>query len=141
MAPPITRKEPRGEQGSAGCVDVSGRVLGRAECPGGGADGGTHRTREDLLGDNGGTFAFDELEAAARRAKDAARDKDVVVLGAEAARHLLRAGLLDEVRIHLVPLLMGEGTRLFAGDQAELIPEGKPVAGAVTHLRYRVSKR
>ena len=103
--------------------------------------GGTHRTREYLLGDNGGTFAFDGLEATARRAKVAAGDKDVVVLGAEVARHLLRAGLLDEVRIHLVPLLMGEGTRLFAGDQAELIPEGKPVAGAVTHLRYRVSKR
>jgi dihydrofolate reductase len=100
----------------------------------------THRTREDLLGDNGGTFAFDGLEATARRAKVAAGDKDVVVLGAEVARHLLKAGLLDEVRIHLVPLLMGEGTRLFAGDQAELIPEGKPVAGAVTHLRYRVSK-
>jgi dihydrofolate reductase len=101
---------------------------------------GTHRTREDLLGDNGGTFAFDGLEAAARRAKDAAGDKDVLVLGADVARQLLRAGLLDEVRIHLVPLLMGEGTRLFAGERAELIPEGKPVAGAVTHLRYRVSK-
>lgn len=100
----------------------------------------THRTREDLLGDNGGTFAFDGLQTAARRAKDAAGDKDVWVLGADVARGLLRAGLLDEVRIHLVPLLMGEGTRLFAGEQAELIPEGKPVAGAVTHLRYRVSK-
>jgi dihydrofolate reductase len=100
----------------------------------------THRTREDLLGDNGGTFAFDGLEAAARRAKDAARDKDVVVLGAHVARELLRAGLLDEVRIHLVPLLMGAGTPLFAGEPAELIPEGKPVAGAVTHLRYRVAK-
>jgi dihydrofolate reductase len=100
----------------------------------------THRTRDDLLGDNGGTFAFDGLEAAARRAKDAAGDKDVVVLGAEVARHLLRAGLLDEVWIHLVPRLMGEGTRLFDGVPAELIPEGKPVAGAVTHLRYRVSK-
>jgi dihydrofolate reductase len=100
----------------------------------------THRTREDLLGDNGGTFAFDGLEAAARRAKDAAGDKDVVVLGAEVARELLRAGLLDVVWIHLVPRLMGEGTRLFDGEQAELIPEGKPVAGAVTHLRYRVPK-
>src|SRR5215207_259188 len=100
----------------------------------------THRTREDLLGDNGGTFAFDGLEAAAGRAKDAAGDKDVVVLGAEVARELLRAGLLDVVWIHLVPRLMGEGTRLFDGQQAELIPEGKPVAGAVTHLRYRVPK-
>jgi dihydrofolate reductase len=100
----------------------------------------THRTREDLLGDNGGTFAFDGLEAAARRAKDAAGDKDVLVLGADVAPQLLRAGLLDEVRIHLVPVLMGEGAPLFAGERAELVPEGKPVAGAVTHLRYRVLK-
>jgi hypothetical protein len=49
-------------------------------------------------------------------------------------------GLLDEVRIHLVPLLMGEGTPLFVGERAELIPVGKPVSGAVTHLRYRVAK-
>jgi dihydrofolate reductase len=100
----------------------------------------THRIREDLLGDNGGMFAFDGLEAAARRAKEAAGDKDVVVLGADVARQLLRAGLLDEVHIHLVPLLMGEGTPLFAGERAELIPEGKPVTGAVTHLRFRVAK-
>ncbi|MEO3810957.1 dihydrofolate reductase family protein [Sphaerisporangium sp. B11E5] len=100
----------------------------------------THRTREDLLGDNGGTFAFDGLEAAARRAEEAAGDKDVWVLGADVARQLLRAGLLDEVRIHLVPLLLGEGTPLFAGERAELVPEGRPVAGSVTHLRYRVLK-
>ena len=100
----------------------------------------THQTREDLLGGNGGTFAFDGLEAAARRAINAAGDKDVLVLGADVARQLLRAGLLDEVRIHLVPLLLGKGTPLFAGERAELIPEGEPVAGAVTHLRYRVPK-
>ncbi|MEU4698724.1 dihydrofolate reductase family protein [Nonomuraea dietziae] len=100
----------------------------------------THRTREDLLGDNGGTFAFDGLQAAARRAKQAAGDKDVWVLGADVARQLLGAGLLDEMRIHLVPLLMGEGTPLFAGERAGLILEGKPVAGAVTHLRYRVRR-
>lgn len=98
----------------------------------------THRTREDLLGDNGGTFAFDGLRAAARRAKDAAGGKDVWVLGAHVARQLLSAGLLDEMRIHVVPLLLGEGTPLFAGEQAGLVPEGKPVAGTVTHLRYRV---
>ncbi|MFC6896920.1 dihydrofolate reductase family protein [Nonomuraea dietziae] len=89
----------------------------------------THRTREDLLGDNGGTFAFDGLQAAARRAKEAAGDKDVWVLGADVARQLLGAGLLDEMRIHLVPLLMGEGTPLFAGERAGLILEGTPVAG------------
>ena len=69
----------------------------------------THRIREDLLGDNGGTFAFDGPEAAARRARDAVGDKDVLVLGAHVAGQLLRAALLDEVRIHLVPLLLGEG--------------------------------
>ena len=100
----------------------------------------THRTREDLPGDNGGTFAFDGLEAAVRRARDAAGDKDTLVLGAHVAGQLLRAGLLDEVRIHLVPLLLGNGTPLFAGERAELIPEGKPVAGKATHLRYRVRK-
>jgi riboflavin biosynthesis pyrimidine reductase len=51
------------------------------------------------------------------------------VLGAQVARQLLRAALLDEVRLHLAPLLMGEGTPLFAGERAELIPVGEPVAG------------
>jgi riboflavin biosynthesis pyrimidine reductase len=62
------------------------------------------------------------------------------VLGAHVAGELLRAGLLDEVRVHLVPLLLGEGTPLFAGERGELIQEGEPVAGAVTHLRHRVAK-
>lgn len=100
----------------------------------------THRKRDDLVGGNGGTFYFDDLESAARRAKAAAGDKDVWILGPEVSRHLLRAGLIDEVRLHLVPLLMGEGTPLFAGEQAELIPVGEPVAGSVTHLRYQVPK-
>ena len=100
----------------------------------------THRVRPDLRGDNGGVFAFDGLQAAVRRAKQAAGDKDVLVLGAEVARQLLSAGLLDELRIHLVPLLLGAGTPLFNGEQAELIAEGTPATGTVTHLRYRVAK-
>ncbi|HKN51335.1 MAG TPA: dihydrofolate reductase family protein [Amycolatopsis sp.] len=99
----------------------------------------THRKRPDLLGDNGGTFAFDGIEAAVRRAKEAAGDKDVVVLGAEVARQLLTAGLLEEVRLHLVPVLLGGGTPLFAGERAELVADGKPVTGTVTHLRFRVA--
>jgi riboflavin biosynthesis pyrimidine reductase len=62
------------------------------------------------------------------------------VLGADVARHLLRADLLDEIRIHLAPLLLGGGTPLFDGEQAELIPDGRPVTGTVTHLRFRVAK-
>jgi hypothetical protein len=61
-------------------------------------------------------------------------------LAQRSPRQLLRAGLLDEVRIQLVPLLMGEGTPLFAGGRAELIPVGEPVAGAVIHLHYRVQR-
>ena len=100
----------------------------------------THRVRQDLLGKNGGTFVFDGLEGAVRRATQAAGQKDVLVLGADVARNLLRAGLLDEIHIHLVPLLLGAGTPLFDGERAELIPEGKPVVGTVTHLRFRVAK-
>ncbi|WP_263166267.1 dihydrofolate reductase family protein [Streptomyces sp. SCSIO ZS0520] len=100
----------------------------------------THRTRADLVGGNGGTFAFAGLEDATRRAREAAGDKDVRVLGAETARALLRAGLLDEVQLHLVPVLLGGGTPLFAGERAELVPEGEAITGSVTHLRYRVRK-
>jgi dihydrofolate reductase len=75
--------------------------------PGGPSFVVTHRARPDLLGDNGGRFAFCGLEDAVEGAKQAAAHKDVLVLGADVARQLLRAGLLDEVRIHLVPLLLG----------------------------------
>lgn len=97
----------------------------------------THRIQADLRGDNGGTFAFAGLEAAAQRAKETAGDKNVFVLGADVARQLLRLGLLDEIRLHLVPVLLGKGTPLFAGERAELVQDGDPIAGAVTHLRYR----
>ncbi|HET6288829.1 MAG TPA: dihydrofolate reductase family protein [Amycolatopsis sp.] len=100
----------------------------------------THRSGGDLRGDNGGTFAFDGLEAAVRRAKDAAGDKDVLVLGADVAGQLLALGLLDEVHLHLAPLLLGQGTAVFAGHLSELIPLGEPVTGTATHLRYRVGR-
>src|SRR5689334_21615433 len=96
----------------------------------------THRAREGFTGANGGTFAFDGLAAAARRARKAAGHKDVVALGAAVAGQLLAAGMLDEVHLHLVPILLGGGTPLFAGQQATLVPAGEPVAGTVTHLRY-----
>jgi dihydrofolate reductase len=85
-----------------------------------------------------------DLAAAVRDAKDAAGDKNVLVHGAGIAQRALPAGLLDELEIHLVPVLMGDGRRLFEHlgvEQRQLertrVLEGE---GGVTHLRYRVSR-
>ena len=99
----------------------------------------THRPRPDLVGDNGGTFVFDGLHAAVQRARQAAGPKDVVVLGANLARGLLRANLLDELHLHLVPILLGNGTPLFTGERATLIPVGNPIVGTATHLRFHIA--
>ena len=100
----------------------------------------THRPQDDFVGDNGGQFTFDGLEAAVRRAKEAAGDKVVYVLGADIGRQSLAAGLLDEVSLHIAPILLGGGTRLFDGELAELVPVGKPVSGSALHQRYRVER-
>ncbi len=83
-----------------------------------------------------------DIEAAVRDAKQAAGDKNVMVHGASAVQHMLTAGLLDELVIHLVPVLMGDGIRLFEHlgvDQRQLertkVLEGD---GGVIHIRYRV---
>jgi dihydrofolate reductase len=85
------------------------------------------------------------IERALERARATAGDRDVVVLGgADIIRQFVRAGLVDELRIHLVPVLLGDGTRLFewrGPEQIEL--ECTRVIGApgVTHLTYRVARR
>ena len=85
-----------------------------------------------------------DLAAAVRDAKDAAGDKNVLVHGAGIAQRALTAGLLDELEIHLIPVLLGEGRRLFEHlglEQRELerirVLEGE---GGVTHIRYRVRR-
>lgn len=85
-----------------------------------------------------------DLDEAVRAAKEAAGDKDVLVHGAGIAQRAIAAGLLDELEIHLVPVLFGDGRRLFEHlgvDQRELervrVLEGE---GGVTHLRYRVRR-
>jgi dihydrofolate reductase len=90
------------------------------------------------------TFVTEGVEAAIARAKAAAGNKKVNVMGAEVPRQALRAGLLDEVQIHLIPVLLGAGKRLFEHLGTEPIelertrvveaPEG------VTHLRFRVRR-
>ena len=82
-----------------------------------------------------------DLAAAMRDAKQAARDRNVLVHGAGITQRALPAGLLDELEIHLVPVLFGEGRRLFEHlgvGQRELEPIRVLQGDGVTHLRYRV---
>ena len=88
------------------------------------------------------TFVSD-VETAMARAKEAAGEKDVLVHGAGTAQLALAAGVLDELQIHLIPVLLGQGRRLFehlAADHVELeltrIVDGR----GATHLRYRVCR-
>lgn len=83
-----------------------------------------------------------DLATAVARAKEAAGDRNVLVHGAGIAQMALAAGLLDEIQIHLVPVLLGEGRRLFdqlgGSGQIELEPIRVLEAPEVTHLRYLV---
>lgn len=91
------------------------------------------------------TFVSDGIEHAIEQAAELAGDKAVGVNGGTIARQCLDAGLLDEIRVDLVPVLLGGGTPFFgqlAGAPVEL--EGPLSVGddaGVTHLRYRVRKR
>jgi dihydrofolate reductase len=85
-----------------------------------------------------------DVRTAMTQAKEAAGDKDVLVHGAGTAQLALAAGVLDELEIHLVPVLLGQGRRLFdhlGPEHIELertrILEGE---AGVTHMRYRVQR-
>jgi dihydrofolate reductase len=105
----------------------------------------THHARKPVTKEGGTTFTFvtDGIEAALEQARAAAGDKDVAVGGgANVAQQYLRAGLLDELQIHVVPVLLGDGVRLFenhlGSQQGELECTRVIESPAVTHLRYRV---
>jgi dihydrofolate reductase len=106
----------------------------------------THDAREKLVKEGGTTFSFvaDGIESALEQAKAAAGDKDVSVAGgANILQQHLKGGLLDEIQIHLVPVLLGGGRRLFdhAGTaQIELERIRVIESQGVTHLRFRVAK-
>jgi dihydrofolate reductase len=85
---------------------------------------------------------LDDVPEAIARAKEAAGDRDVLVHGVGVAAAALAAGVLDEIQLHLVPIVLGEGRRLFEGIGAGLhefdLIENVDGVG-VTHLRYRVA--
>jgi dihydrofolate reductase len=105
----------------------------------------THHARDPLV-KQGTTFTFvtEGIEHALGLAREAAGDRDVAVAGgADVARQYLGAGLLDEIQIHLAPVLLGGGTRLFENDLGRPPPElerTRAIASpsGAAHLAYRV---
>ena len=89
------------------------------------------------------TFVTDGLESAVEQARAVAGDKDVGVIGASLVQQCIRAGLLDEIHIDLVPVLLGDGIRLFdhLGTEPIELETTRVIEGAgVTHLTFRVVK-
>ena len=106
----------------------------------------THEARDMLVKEGGTTFTFvtDGIESSLKHAKAAAGDKNVNIAGgAGTVQQAIRAELLDELEIHLAPLLFGEGIRLFErmGPEPIALEIMRVVASPqVTHLRFRVVK-
>jgi dihydrofolate reductase len=106
----------------------------------------THEDRDTLVKEGGTTFTFvtDGIESALEQAKAAAGDKNVNIAGgADTVQQFIKAGLLDELEIHLAPLLFGEGIRLFdkmGPEHIELENMRVVTSPRVTHLRFRVAK-
>lgn len=91
----------------------------------------------------GGVYTFaDGIEAALARAQEAAGDKDISVMGgANIAQQFIKAGLLDEISIHLVPVLFGSGTRLIenlGSEHVQLETTEVVETKEAIHLRFRV---
>ena len=87
------------------------------------------------------TFVTDGVENAVRQAKEAAGGRHLLVSGgASVVDQCLAAGLVDEIDLHVAPILLGAGKRLFAGvgRRVELEPLGALQSRYATHLRYRV---
>jgi dihydrofolate reductase len=104
----------------------------------------THHEREPLtLSDTTFTFVTDGIESALDQAREAGDGKDVFIGGgAEIINAYLAAGLVDELELHVVPILLGSGSRLFEGVGPDLkLEELRAVeAPGVAHLKYRVVK-
>ena len=106
----------------------------------------THHPREPAEKQGGTTFTFvtDGIEAAFEQARSGAGDKDIQVAGgASVIQQYLNAGLLDEFQVHVVPIFLGGGVRLFddLGGQPSGLELTRVVdSPAVTHLSYRVVK-
>jgi len=102
----------------------------------------THHAREPIEMQGGTTFTFvtDGIVAALAQARSAAGPKDVTIAGgAQTVQQFLKAGVLDELYLHIVPVVLGSGERLLenVGDPT-LEPITVIASPAVTHVKYRV---
>jgi dihydrofolate reductase len=102
----------------------------------------THHERKPLSMKGGTTFTFvtEGIEAALRQARSAAGEKNVTIAGgARAVQQYLAAGLLDELYLHIVPVVLGKGERLLENVGNPTFEPIKVIASpAVTHVKYRV---
>jgi dihydrofolate reductase len=112
----------------------------------------THHHREPVVKQGGTSFTFvtDGLASAIEQARAAAGEKDVAISGGGSTLvQVIKAGLLEQLDLHVAPVLLGDGMRLFdpavldlADDQAiELTPTRVIETPEVTHLRYRITGR
>jgi dihydrofolate reductase len=106
----------------------------------------THHERETVPKEGGTSYTFvtDGVESALHQAQAAAGDKDILIAGgADVAQQYLKAGLLDEIQLHVAPVLLGDGVRLFEGlgpEDAKLELAEVVESPAVTHIRYSVRR-
>jgi dihydrofolate reductase len=104
----------------------------------------THHARADLEMKGGTTFVFvtDGVEAALNRAREVAGERDVNIGGgASAIQQCLATGAVDEFEVHVVPLFLGDGERLFDHVGAVRVEQLRALeAPGVTHIKYRVLK-
>ncbi len=104
-----------------------------------------HRPRPDLVMEGGTTFSFvtDGPTAALERARTAAEDANVSIAGGPTTTNaFLALDLIDELRLHVVPLTLGEGIRIFDGVPGlNLTPTSSRTTPHVTHLIWRADRR
>jgi len=103
----------------------------------------THHPREMLVQEGGTTFTFvtDGAESALAQARAAAGDRDVSIAGGAATiNQYLAAGLIDELRLHVAPVILGSGERLFDGVKDVDLEHVRTRANdLVTHITYRIT--
>jgi dihydrofolate reductase len=138
------------EVGNLGAV-ICGRRTYDMSIPNWGTDGPTSEARvpvfvlshgvpDDVPEDGVYTFVG-ELETVLARARETAGDRNISVMGADTGRQCIDAGVIDEISVHLVPVLFGSGTPLLGGGVDEHVTlefVGVSESPHATHLRYRV---